>query len=416
MDHLENNSILNERQHAFRKNHSCESQLINVIHDWATSIDQCKQTDIFILDFEKAFDTVPHELIKSKLHQAGVNKNILLWIDSFLSNRQQCVVVNGTKSNNEAVKSGVPQSTVLGPVLFLLHINDITENVSSETRLFADDCVCYREIKDINDCIILQNDINKLGEWAEKSGMRFQPTKCNIMRLSRKKNNIDFKYKLKGTELEQLDSIKYLGVNIASNLHWAKHIDEICNKAYKILGLLKRNLSSCPQEVKMLAYKGLIRPILEYASAVWDPHQKFLQEKLEKVQNQAARFIASNYSQEPGSMTKILLDLKLEPLKERRKKSRLILFCKALHHRAAIPTGMLQRPKRQTRNMHSEHFINLHSRTDTLKASFIPNTVKEWNLLPSEVIEKSKAARSPVESFAAIVKGGGGVHVLAASS
>ena len=155
----------------------------------------------------------------------------------------------------------------------------------------------------------------------------------------------------------------------------------------------------------MLAYKGLIRPI-EYASAVWDPHQKFLQEKLERVQNQAARFIASNYCQEPGSMTKILLDLNLEPLKERRRKSRLVLFCKALHHRAAIPTTMLQRPKRQTRNMHSEHFINIQCRTDTLKASFIPNTVKEWNLLPSEVINKSKAARSPVESFAAIVKGG----------
>ena len=158
------------------------------------------------MDFVKAFDTVPHELLKSKLHSAGVNKNILNWIDSFLSDRQQCVVVNGTKSTSEAVKSGVPQGTVLGPVLFLLHINDITENVSSETLLFADDCVCYREIKDINDCEILQRDINRLGEWAVSNGMRFQPAKCNIMRLSRKRNNINFKYTLKGiTELEQLD-------------------------------------------------------------------------------------------------------------------------------------------------------------------------------------------------------------------
>ena len=144
---------------------------------------------------------------------------------------------------------GVPQGTVLGPVLFLLHINDITENVSSEMRFFADDCVCYREIKDINDCEILQRNINRLVEWAVSNGMRFQPAKCNIMRLSRKQNNIDFKYTLKGTtELEQLDSIKYLGVNITSNLHWGKHA--ICNKAYKILGLLRRNLSSCPREVK----------------------------------------------------------------------------------------------------------------------------------------------------------------------
>ena len=111
MDHLENNTLLNERQHAFRKQHSCETQLVNVINDWATSIDECKQTDIFILDFEKAFDTVPHELLKSKLHGYGVNKNILNWVDSFLSNRQQCVVVNGTTSSKEAVRSGVPQGT-----------------------------------------------------------------------------------------------------------------------------------------------------------------------------------------------------------------------------------------------------------------------------------------------------------------
>ena len=108
-------------------------------------------------------------------------------------------------------------------------------------------------------------------------------------------------------------------------------------------------------------------------------------------------------------MTKILVDLKLEPLKERRKNSRLILFCKGLNHQAAIPTGMLQRPKRQTRNMHAEPYINIPARTETLKASFIPNTLRDWNNLPSQIIDKSKAAKAPVESFAAAVKRGGSV-------
>ena len=247
MSYFEDNHLLNNRQHAFRRNHSCETQLVNVIDDWAKAIDKTQQTDIFILDFEKAFDTVPHELLKTKLHGYGVNKKTLNWIDSFLSGRRQSVVVNGTKSSNQEVASGVPQGTVLGPILFLTHINDITENVSSETRLFADDCVCYREIKTLEDCEELQKDIDTLGAWAVKWGMRFQPVKCNMMRLSRKREHLKFKYKLTGTELEFLEKIKYLGVTITNDLHWGKHIDEICNKGFQTLGLLRRNISACPQ-------------------------------------------------------------------------------------------------------------------------------------------------------------------------
>ena len=114
MQHFEKKNIFNNRQRAFRKNHNCETQLVNVIHDWATAIDNRQHVDIFILDFEKAFDTVPHDLLKSKLHRYGVPKNIMNWIDSFLSNRHQCVVVNGCKSEESAVVPGVPQGTVPG--------------------------------------------------------------------------------------------------------------------------------------------------------------------------------------------------------------------------------------------------------------------------------------------------------------
>ena len=210
--------------------------------------------------------------------------------------------------------------------------------------------MCYREIKDINDCEILQRNINRLGEWAVSNGMRFQPAKCNIMRLSRKQNNIDFKYTLKGTtELEQLVSIKYLGVNITSNLHWGKHVDAICDNSYKILGLLRRNLSSCPREVKMLAYKGLIRPILEYARAAWD--QKLPQEKLVKFQNQAARFIASDCSCDPGSMTKILLDLKLRASQRKKKKQQTNLILQ----RSEPPSCYSNRHNAKTKEADKKH-------------------------------------------------------------
>ena len=125
-----------------------------------------------MLDFEKAFDTLPHELLKSKLFSYGMGGKTLKWIDSFLCFRQR-VIVNGVKSDWAPVSSGVPQDTVLGTLLFSLYINDISSDIESEIKLFADDCVCYHEIKDEKDTMKLQKDIDRLGSWARKWGMRF---------------------------------------------------------------------------------------------------------------------------------------------------------------------------------------------------------------------------------------------------
>ena len=161
MAHLDEHKLLSDKQHAFRKWHSCETQLATVINDWAKILDNQGQVDTFILDFEKAFDTPPHELLKSKLFSYGIGGKTLKWINAFLCYRQQRVVVNGVKSDWAPVVSGVPQGTVLGPLLFSLHINDITADIESQIRLFADDCVCYREIKDKEDTLKLQRDIDR---------------------------------------------------------------------------------------------------------------------------------------------------------------------------------------------------------------------------------------------------------------
>ena len=144
--HLDEYKLLSDRQHAFKKGHSCETQLTTVIN-WSKILDNRGQVDTFILDFEKAFDTPPHELLKSKLFSYGIGDKTLKWIKSFLCFRQQRVVVNGVKPDWVPVLSDVPQGTVLGPLLFSLYINDISSDIESEIRLFADDCVCYREIK-----------------------------------------------------------------------------------------------------------------------------------------------------------------------------------------------------------------------------------------------------------------------------
>ena len=165
-------------------------------------------------------------------------------------------------------------------VLFSLHINEITADIESEIRLFADDCVCYRGIKDKEDTLKLQRDIDRLGNWARKWGLRFQPVKCNMMQLTRKHlNKIQASYTLEGTVLENVDNIKYLGVTITNDLKWNTHISNICTKANRTLGFLRQTLFSCPQNAKEAAYKGMVCPILEYGTSVWDPHTDKLQEE-----------------------------------------------------------------------------------------------------------------------------------------
>ena len=149
-----------------------------MINDWAKILDNKGQVDTFILDFEKAFDTPPHELFKSKLFSYGIGGKSLKLINAFLCYRQQRVVVNDVKSDWTPVVSGVPQGTVLGPLIFSLHINDITADIESEIMLFADDCVSYREIKDKEDTLKLQRDIDRLGNWARKYG--YEITTCQM--------------------------------------------------------------------------------------------------------------------------------------------------------------------------------------------------------------------------------------------
>ena len=188
--------------------------------------------------------------------------------------------------------SGVSQGTVLGPLLSSLYINGIPSDTESEIRLSADDCVCCREIKDEEDTMKLQRDTGRLGSWARKWGMRFQPVKCNMVQLTRKRiKKIHASYTLEGSDLENVERIKYLGVIITSDLRWNTHINNVCTKANRTLGFLRRNLYSCPQEVKEATYKGLVRPVLDYGSSIWDPPGVVLQEELESVQKRAARFV-----------------------------------------------------------------------------------------------------------------------------
>ena len=173
---------------------------------------------MLILDFAKAFDTVAHQRLLRKLEYYGVTGHLLRWIGAWLTRREQTVVTDGIKSNSVVVKSGVPQSTVLGPLLFLLYINDIGEETSSTKRLYADDCLLYRKIKTGEDRKMLQEDLDKFVRWADKCQMCFNPAKYYHLQISRSKKQSLHHYEMMGTRLESVKSQTYLGVEITENL------------------------------------------------------------------------------------------------------------------------------------------------------------------------------------------------------
>ena len=161
-NHLEINNILTPDQHGFRKGFSTETQLISVLDDWLSSLDKRIRTAVLLIDFSKAFDSVPHQRLILKLNYYGITGNSLSWIKNFLLDRTQCVQVSGTRSSWISVTSGVPQGTVLGPLLFLIYINDIVHNLNSKIKLFADDAVLYSEVSSVHNVNLFQQDLDTL--------------------------------------------------------------------------------------------------------------------------------------------------------------------------------------------------------------------------------------------------------------
>ena len=202
-----------------------------------------------------------------------------MWIKAFLSNRSQSVLVNGIQSSSKPMLSGVPQGSILGPVLFLLYINDISSSVESGLRLFADDCILYREIREVQDCWALQDDLEQLSLWSNTWQLNFNFKKCYQLGITCKKIPTMFQYSLAGLLISRVSSAQYLGVTVTENLSWNEHINQICKKANSTLGLLRRILSVCDTKVKDTAHRTLVRPKLEYACCAWNPNRTSLKQR-----------------------------------------------------------------------------------------------------------------------------------------
>lgn len=185
--HLSNYNILSSNQHGFRTGQSCGTQLLGAINNFHHGLDTGSHIDTLFLDFTKAFDKVSHRKLCHKLSCYRVNGNLLCWIKDYLTNRSQCVLLEGISSKSHHVLSGVPQGLVLGPLLFLIYINDITESITSTIRFYADNVLIYRVISNKADTICLQNNLSILENWANTWQMRFNPSKCIHLAITRKR-------------------------------------------------------------------------------------------------------------------------------------------------------------------------------------------------------------------------------------
>ena len=376
MKHSTAHNILHPNQHGFRQNRSCETQLLEFTSDLANNLKDAKQTDILVMDFSKAFDKVGHERLLHKLAHYGIRGRNLTWIRAFLSGRTQEVVVEGSHSNKEAVTSGVPQGSVLGPCLFLHYINDLPEGIRSTVRLFADDTIMYLTIANQTNAESLQADLDRLGKWEHLWQMEFHPGKCKVLTVTNKKTPIQYTYTLHGQILEHVPEAQYLGMTFKKDLNWNQHINNNTQKANRALGFLRRNLRINSIHVKQQAYFTYVRPIVEYASTVWDPYRAYQQHQIEMVQRRAARFVCNRYRR-TSSVGDMLLGLQWESLQERRRVARLVMFYKMQTGLVATHPSyfLIPRPENPIK------YLIPHSRIDSHLHSFFPSTARGWNRL-----------------------------------
>ena len=292
--YLQTNAPISKKQWGFVCGRSTVSALIRVVDDWQRTLDQGNEVCAVFFYISKAFDTVPHLPLLGTLIEIGIDPYLIRWIHSYLAGRSQFVCVDGCISNKLSVLSGVPQGSVLGPLLFISYINDIATAISSdsEINMFADDITLYRIIKTRMDYVHLQNDINSISSCLEQKHLQFSAAKCKIMFISRKGVNSlsPPPLELNGTLLDSVSSYKYLGVTLTSDLSWSLHITNCCNTTCRLIGLLYRQFyqhTSPPCLLRL--YKSFIQPHLEYASVVWNPYYRGEIAALESVQKFALR-------------------------------------------------------------------------------------------------------------------------------
>ena len=382
VDFLVKNKLINTSQHGFLKARSCLTNMLCFLEDVTKWVDEGSPVDIIYLDFKKAFDKVPHQRLLLKLKAHGIGNSMINWIEKWLIDRRQRVVVDGEVSNWKSVLSGVPQGSVLGPILFLIYINDLDDDITSKVLKFADDTKVFRKIKSDADRQHLQDDLNKLIEWSEKWQMLFNFGKCKCLHTGH--GNENAQYTMGGTELNTTVKEKDLGLTISADMKVSEQCGIAAAKANQILGLIRRNIVYKEKELIIPLYKTIVRPHLEYCIQAWRPYRKKDIDMLERVQRRATKMIPKlrNISYEMR-----LKECGLTTLETRRLRGDQIEVFKILNGYENIDRNIFFTVKEERRTRgHGVALAKKQCRLDIRKFSFSQRIVNEWNKLSADCV------------------------------
>ena len=388
--HLDANELFSNDQYGFRAKRSCVTQLLEALEEWTSLLDEGNSIDVIYFDFAKAFDSVPHQRLLSKLNSYGIRGNVLQWITAFLRDRKQRVVLNGFKSSWTNVLSGVPQGSVLGPLLFLIYINDLPDCIeSSSVKIFADDLKLYQ--KNSGSSQPVQDDINRIENWSSQWQLPLNAQKCSKLHVSCKNGEgidsniyyiIDQKVNRR-IEIKESEETKDLGVIIDTKLKFQKQIANCIKKANGVLASIKRTIKYLSIQTFNTLYKALVRPLLESAGAVWSPSLVKDIRSLESVQRRATKLVPSlrNLSYKDR-----LIALDLPTLAYRRKRGDMIMVFKIMKGIVDLHyTTFFKLSTNNTRG-HELKLFKQRSRLNVRRNFFSQRIVESWNALPEQIV------------------------------
>ena len=400
--HLLEEKLLSKKQYGFITGRSTLTQLLYYLDECLKQTANGGVIDAIYLDFSKAFDTVPHQRLIGKLEAYGISGNILSWIKGFLQGRTQRVVVNGSLSPTAPVLSGIPQGTVLGPVLFVVYINDLLDNITSEGLMFADDTKIFRQITSREDAMELQSDLNKLEQWSEKWELKFNAGKCHVLTLG-KFENIQYahRYTVSDNELEHVPDEKDLGVTIDGELKFEEHIANKIRIANGIVGQIRRSFSYLDCETFRRIYIAFVRPHLEYCQSAWSPYLLRNIDALENVQIRATKLVDGLADLDyPERLKRI----NLPTLAFRRRRGDLIEMYKHFnsYDRSTLASSFNPRERPSRQHPFQVHMPQSNDGIRGPQSNFFYQRVAPvWNQLPEKIVtaEDVNAFKNELDGF-----------------